>query len=48
MSDYPLPYNSTDLAGRVALVTGGSRNISGKSSGTEDGRNQPSFADQFR
>ena len=24
MSDYPLPYNSTDLAGRVALVTGAS------------------------
>ena len=24
MSDFPLPYNSSDLTGRVALVTGAS------------------------
>jgi NAD(P)-dependent dehydrogenase (short-subunit alcohol dehydrogenase family) len=27
MSDYPLPYNSTDLTGRVALVTGASSGL---------------------
>ena len=27
MSDYPLPYNSTDLSGRVALVTGASSGL---------------------
>ena len=27
MSEYPLPYNSTDLTGRVALVTGASSGL---------------------
>ena len=27
MTDYPLPYNSTDLSGRVALVTGASSGL---------------------
>jgi len=27
MTDYPLPYNSIDLAGRVALVTGASSGL---------------------